>query len=71
MSRETEKNWQKMFWNVFLGPLNISKHFQLFQILKDAGAEGAGGQTSEYSVADLLTPVLVSVPGEHRTGLQH
>lgn len=45
--------------------------FQLFQILKDAGAEGAGGQTSEYSVADLLTPVLVSVPGEHRTGLQH
>lgn len=28
-------------------------------------------QTSQYSVADLLTPVLVSIPGEHWSWLQN
>lgn len=40
-------------------------------MLNDIKCVRVSVQTSQYSVADLLTPVLVSIPGEHWSRLQN
>jgi len=43
----------------------------LFRMFPTETGVGYWVLTSEDPVADLLAPVLVSVLGEHRTGIQH